>query len=333
MVEAPEDHLADLLVDSLAGRLTGSRRQELADWGQSDPGVSQLISDFGDPIIAGREMAAWVRIDPKKAYRQWRRRRLRKNMQYAAALLVVLLTGTLVWWWRPGDVNLPAMAASSFEEKALSASGDNDSTQMRVLPDGTKVWLNSKSKLYFPARFTGKERLVELSGEAYFDVVRQTTPFVVKAGDVRVKVLGTRFDIMAYPDDDSIQAILINGAVEVWKGTSKVQLAPGEQVVVARRSPELAKARNVNWSHVMAWRENAFYFPAHTNLRTVLKEIARWYDVQPEYHGRIPDREEAYGGRIQRNLPLQDVLDALQFPGVRFWVAGHRLIVEPGNSN
>jgi ferric-dicitrate binding protein FerR (iron transport regulator) len=195
------------------------------------------------------------------------------------------------------------------------------------------VWLNSKSKLSYPAQFSGDDRVVELSGEAYFDVAREPKPFIVKAGEMSVVVMGTRFDVMAYPDEDSIRTTLIDGKVRVQNETRKVELKPGEQIVVARGSVELPAPRVVNWLHVVEWKNNVFYFPPHASLRNVLKQIARWYDLQPEFHGHIPDQEEEYGGTIRRTLPLKDVLEELRLPGVRFTVIGRRLIVEPDNSN
>jgi hypothetical protein len=255
-----------------------------------------------------------------------------------------LLIAGLLWWRLPKsnvqrktpsqEVVVPlAITGRSFEEKPLSIRGDNDSAGMRTLPDGTKVWLNGKSKLDYPEQFSGDDRVVEISGEAYFDVAPQSKPFIVKAGRMSVQVLGTRFDVMAYPDDDSIRTTLIDDAVKVQNGSSSVQLKPGEQIAVARGSAELPAPRKVNLSEVVGWKDNVFYFPAHSGLRAVVKQVALWYDLKPEYRGNIPDQVEDYGGKILRSLPLKDVLEGLQFQGVKFRVIGRQLIIESKNTN
>jgi ferric-dicitrate binding protein FerR (iron transport regulator) len=326
MAEVLEDHLADLLVGSIAGRLTEPQRQELSNWGQSDQEVDQLIRDLSDPVVREREMEVWKRIDPQKAYRRWR---LRKKKQYATLTAVALLIGAMAWWWLPKSSIQREMV-----EDALSVGGKNDSAEMQKLPDGTKVWLNSKSTLDYPARFSGDQRVVVLSGEAYFEVARQSKPFVVKTktNGLRVVVLGTRFDVMAYSDDDSIRATLLDGRVDVQKGNNTVQMEPGEEIAVAKESAELPPPRQVNSSHVVDWKDNYFYFPARASLRTVLKQIARWYDLQVEIHGRIPE-QDAYEGKIQRSLPLNYVLQGLLPASVKFHIIGQRLIIEPSNSN
>ena len=344
MAETPEDHLADLLVDSITGRLTESKRRELLNWGQSDPEAARLISDFDDPVIASEEMAMWARIDPQKAYRRWRKQRLRKKKRYAALVAApILLIAGLLWWRLPRSnvqrkiplpevVIPPAKLGRSFEQKPLTINGDSNTAVMRTLPDGTKVWLNANSKLDYPAQFSGDDRVVELSGEAYFDVIPRPEPFIVKADEIRTRVLGTRLDVAAYRGD-SIRTTLIDGGVEVTNGRGSMLLKPGEQMVVARGSAELPAPRKVDLSHVVGWKDNFFYFRAHTGLRAVVKQIAQWYDVEPEYRGAIPDHQEDYGGKIQRSLPLEEVLEGLQFQGVRFRVIGRKLIIESNNTN
>jgi ferric-dicitrate binding protein FerR (iron transport regulator) len=331
MSEAPEDRLADLLVDSIAGRLTEARRQELWDWAQANPLVWRLIKDLRNPEYVRREWATWKRIDPQKAYRRWRRRRLIKKVQYSA-LTVPLLFAALVWWQTkkpfPAPNNSTALIVRSFEEKPLSIEGKNDSTEVHFLPDGTKVWLNSRSTLYYPARFTGAERQVELSGEAYFEPSHGQTPFIVMAGGTQVEVLGTHFNVTDYETEDSIAVTLIAGKVKVRKGKDSVVLTPGQQVVVARNAVGLSAPREVDGVEVAEWKDNRFYFPPHSSARSVLQRIARWYDLKLEIRGDIPDQLE-YDGDMQRSLKLDQVLRLIPFQGINYKLDGRRLIVEP----
>jgi len=196
-----------------------------------------------------------------------------------------------------------------------------------VLPDGTKVWLNSASMLRYPTAFNGKERVVELDGQGYFEVAANAgQPFKVKVRDMEVQVLGTDFDIMAYGDENSINTTLITGSVQVREGIINQLLRPGQQAVVNNRDHGLT-VRDADVRKVTAWKNGMFVFN-HMALPAILREVARWYDVDIVY--KASPGSELYGGGIGRDLQLADVLALLEGNGYNhFRIEGRKLIVLP----
>lgn len=192
-----------------------------------------------------------------------------------------------------------------------------------VLPDGTKVWLNSASSLRYPTAFKGTERKVILQGQAFFDIATNATqPFKVQANEMEVLALGTRFDIMAYPDEPTINATLIDGKIKVQ---DKI-LRPGQQAVLALSGHQLT-VRDADVNKIMAWKNGLFVFN-NTDLPTILREIARWYDVEIVY--QAAPGKELYGGGISRNLNLSAVLGVLEENGMNhFKTEGNKIVVLP----
>jgi ferric-dicitrate binding protein FerR (iron transport regulator) len=163
---------------------------------------------------------------------------------------------------------------------------------------------------------------VEISGEAYFEVVKDPhQPFKVKIGEQgEVEVLGTHFNVDAYPDESSINTTLLEGAVRV---NNKVVLKPGQQAQVANNS--IKTINNANIAKVMAWKNGLFNFE-DASLREVMQQLARWYDLQIVYEQNVPDMY--FEGEMSRDMNLSQVLDGLQKTGVRFRIeAGKRLVV------
>jgi ferric-dicitrate binding protein FerR (iron transport regulator) len=177
-----------------------------------------------------------------------------------------------------------------------------------VLPDGTKVWLNSATVLKFPASFKGlAKREVELSGEAYFEVVANSKqPFAVHTAKQYIEDIGTQFNVNSYDDNPSVKTTLLEGAVRI---NEKTMLKPGQQGVSAS---EEVKVRNVNTSAVVAWKNGYFEFDGE-NIHDIMKQIARWYDVEVIYEGRIPSSTMV--GSMTRFTKVSDVLNVIQQTG------------------
>lgn len=193
-----------------------------------------------------------------------------------------------------------------------------------VLPDGTKVWLNAASILTYPTIFTGKERLVDLKGEAYFEVAKQRIPFVVKTPRQEVRVLGTHFNINAYTDEEKTSTTLLEGAVLVnTKGLSPVLLKPNQQAIL---SNNYLKVVSVDVEAAVAWKNDLFLFE-NADLEMVMRQIGRWYDLDIEYHGEIP--KSTFNGKISRHLKLSKVLDILKYYKVNFSLKGKKLVISP----
>jgi transmembrane sensor len=192
------------------------------------------------------------------------------------------------------------------------------------LPDGTDVWLNSASSIRYPTAFTGGERKVEITGEAYFEVAGdKAKPFQVKVEDMNVLVLGTHFNINAYADEGAIATTLLEGSVKVSSGNDKSAiLKPGQQAVAA--SLNLTIVNDANIDQVMAWKNGYFSFD-QADLRTVLRMLQRWYDIDVKYPDNIPVRH--FKGELSRDLTLSQVISVLGEMDVKFRLEGRTLTV------
>ena len=196
-----------------------------------------------------------------------------------------------------------------------------------VLPDGSKVWLNSSSSLRFPTVFSGKQRSVELSGEGYFEIAKNAAmPFSVKVNDMQVRVLGTHFNTMAYPDEKTINTTLLEGAVEISSGDLSKRLVPGQQAALNNAGHQLAVGQ-ADIQKAVAWKNGLFEFD-HTDLATIMRQLARWYDIEIVYQA-MPDKTPL-GGSISKNLGLTEVLDLLAANGINhFKIEGKKVFVLP----
>lgn len=197
-----------------------------------------------------------------------------------------------------------------------------------VLADGTRVWLNSATKLIFPQNFTGKERRVMLSGEAFFDVARdENKPFIVETSRMDVKVLGTRFNVNAYTDNEVVSTTLVDGSVEVASGTQKpITLVPGEQAY--GEAGELEK-REVNIRLYTSWIDGRFMFN-NVELEEIAKQISRWYDVEIFFTNENVKRTRFTGGMVKFK-PLDDLIRMIESTSpVRFSVKGKTIVISEG---
>ncbi|MNK00160.1 fec operon regulator FecR [compost metagenome] len=182
-----------------------------------------------------------------------------------------------------------------------------------VLPDGTKVWMNANSSLSYPSKFAGAERLVELHGEAYFEVTKNPKqPFIVKTTEQQIKVLGTHFNINAYDNDRTVQTTLVEGKVEVQHQQQKMVLIPNQQAI--SKGSTLSK-KNVDATEYITWRDGYFTFHNATP-NEIMQQLARWYDLNV----RLDNSEinERFSGKINKQMNLQEILTVLQTAGLNF---------------
>lgn len=205
------------------------------------------------------------------------------------------------------------------------------------LPDGTRVWLNAASSIRFPTSFSNDIRRVEITGEAYFEVAHidrksnSPLPFVVAfssptGASGEVQVLGTHFNVNAYEDEESTKVTLLEGSVKVAAVGNRQSaiLKPGEQSVFIADSR--FTIHEVDVEPAVAWKNGYFSF-SETDMATLMRQIARWYDVEIEYAGPIPDRK--FGGEISRNSNAEQVLKIMEESEVHFKIAGRKIIVLP----
>jgi transmembrane sensor len=199
--------------------------------------------------------------------------------------------------------------------------------QYRVtLSDGTRVWLNAASSLHYPTAFTGKERVVEITGEAYFEVSSNARmPFMVRANGTEVRVLGTQFDIMSYENEAGQDITLIGGGVRINSGNSSRVLIPGQQARVSS-SKDLKVVEDTDVDEVLAWKNNLFSFN-DASIETVMRQLARWYDVDIKYSAVV---SQHFNGNIPRTVSLSSVLVMLELTGkVHFRIEGREILVDP----
>jgi len=194
-----------------------------------------------------------------------------------------------------------------------------------ILPDGSRVWLNSASSIIYPTAFTGKTRTVKLQGEAYFEVAKnKQKPFIVTANNVDVKVLGTHFNVTAYSDDAATTTTLLEGSVRLSKGSSNTLLTPGLQGIALHNQNNIS-IQKANIEQVMAWKEGYFVFD-DLSIKEVMKIVSRWYDVEVSFRGSVENKK--FGGTISRYKNITELLDNMsQSGGIHYQIEGRRILL------
>lgn len=207
-----------------------------------------------------------------------------------------------------------------------------------TLSDGTKIWLNAASSIRYPVVFSGPDRTVEISGEAYAEIAPDAAkPFRVRLRDsTEIQVLGTRFNVNCYEDENTITTSLLEGAVKITAlahpgtaghdakpGSHEMQLAPGQQAQIGTHG-EIKLIDDADMEEVIAWKNGYFQF-TETDLPALMRQLSRWYDLDVEYQGAV--RHYEFSGKITRNINLSSLLKALQLSGVVFKIQGNKLIV------
>ena len=200
-----------------------------------------------------------------------------------------------------------------------------------ILPDGSTAWLNAASSLTFPTTFSGNRRQVKMTGEVYFEIApNKNSPFTVTTmgnadKQTEITVLGTHFNISSYHDEPSVQTTLLEGSVKVKRGKMTKVLVPGQQAQVTSdsraREIEISK---VNIESVVAWKEGRFEFDG--NIKDIMRQIARWYDLDIEYQGNVGDK--SFAGAISRKKNVSEVLKMLELTGdIHFSIDNKKIIV------
>lgn len=194
-----------------------------------------------------------------------------------------------------------------------------------VLGDGTKVWLNAASSITYPTAFVGNERKVHITGEVYFEVTHDVKkPFNVTVNGMNVQVLGTHFNVNSYGDQGGIKTTLLQGSIKVSIAGKAQMIKPGQQAQVSNETIKVVS--NTDVAAVMAWKNGFFSFEG-VDIKVLMKEISRWYDVEVIYQGEPKD---LFSGEIDRNLTLNQVLKGLADTKVRYRIEdGKKLIILP----
>lgn len=215
-------------------------------------------------------------------------------------------------------------AAVFYNSIATPAGGQYQVT----LADGTQVWLNALSSLKFPTSFSGPTRTVEVTGEAYFEVAKNVVkPFIVHVHESAIEVFGTHFNVMAYDNESALETTLLEGSIKFRKGDKNVLLKPGQQTRLLSDA-QIQLVNNVNVEQVIAWKNGMQSFSS-ADIRTIMRQVERWYDIHVEYRGNITTRK--FAGDIPRDAKLSELLTVLKVNKIHFEIdAEHKkMIVMP----
>lgn len=245
-------------------------------------------------------------------------------LRWVGAIAASLMLFIAAYWLITGRDMLTTRPSAGESSKMYKTLTTEKGKQLQVqLPDGSRVWLNATTSLRYPASFDGDRRVVELTGEAYFDVAPDAgKPFFVKTAGLQVEVLGTAFNVNAYPDEPVRLTTLLSGSIAV----SDHLLRPGQQAVT-QPSGE-THIRTIDTTQAIAWKHGVFSFH-QADLPTVMRQFVRWYDIRVEYSGKIP--EITFSGKIGRDLTLSQILRILSDMQISYRMeAGGKLLILPG---
>jgi ferric-dicitrate binding protein FerR (iron transport regulator) len=170
-----------------------------------------------------------------------------------------------------------------------------------------------------------------LTCEAYFEIAKNAhQPFEVETKGTTVQVLGTQFNINAYPEEEAIRTTLVEGGVRVVAGREKRELLPGQQAVVTRKVAQdetLTVQKEIDLPGVTAWKEGYFVFH-NENIQTIMRQVSRWYDVEVSYTGTLPT--ELFNGKVPRKEPVSKLFHLLELTGqLHFTIHGKKITVGP----
>jgi ferric-dicitrate binding protein FerR (iron transport regulator) len=199
-----------------------------------------------------------------------------------------------------------------------------------TLADGSKVWLNAGSSLKYSTAFNGNDRVVELTGEGYFEVAEdKTKPFHVMANGTEVKVLGTKFNVKAYDTEKQVTTTLVSGAVAIQRGTLASNIKPNQQAIVSGDNIAISNKSKNEMSQVLAWKNGLINLEGES-VKSILQQIKRWYNVDTQIEAGTPETTNILTGTVERSQPLPKVLELLNTNlSVRFTLQGYTVVAKP----
>lgn len=217
----------------------------------------------------------------------------------ASVVILLLLTGISVYRYAMEQQKMQDMIVSV--EKGQKANV--------VLPDGSKVWVNSDSRLIYGSRFTSKERILELEGEAYFEVAPdKDRPFIVETKNISVKALGTSFDVKSYKEDNWVSAVLMTGKVEVWSENEKLILEPNQRILFDKSTGKMEKSRVTDATDFSGWMYNTLSFEAET-FENIVQTLQRLYNTKIVFESESLKKYRFTGS--PGNTSLESILQIL----------------------
>ncbi|RDC58587.1 FecR family protein [Pedobacter chinensis] len=285
---------------------------------QSDSGASTKVSLSKEkPIKPGGNNAVLLLADGSQVI-----------LNEAVDGQVVDQPGVKITKTKSGELVYRFIGKSNLEEAQFNTVTTPRGGQYHlILVDGTGVWLNAGSSIKFPTVFSGASRKVEVTGEVYFEVSKnKSKPFIVNTDQSEIKVLGTHFNINAYPDEDYQRTTLLEGSIEISKGREKQLLSPGQQASISKSSDVIKLKEIDDVEAVVAWKNGYFQFEK-ADLQSVMRQISRWYDTEVSYNGQIPVKE--YNGKLPRNAEVKKLIEMLSYTGIHCKVERNQITVNP----
>ena len=221
-----------------------------------------------------------------------------------------------------GEIIYSGAAVDAISMNTLSLPKGSKPIRL-VLSDGSLVWLNAASSITYPTAFVGKERKVSMMGEAYFEVSEnKAMPFFVEHNQLLIKVLGTHFNVNTYENEASNKVTLLSGLVDVGNGKITKQLVPGQQASVSKTV--FSVDENIDTDEVLAWKNGQFYFGG-SDIRSIMKQIERYYDVEVEFRDEVPYQ---FVAKISRDVNVSAFLEKLELTNlIHFKIEGKKIIV------
>jgi ferric-dicitrate binding protein FerR (iron transport regulator) len=199
-----------------------------------------------------------------------------------------------------------------------------------VLADGSKIWLNSQSSVRYPVSVPANQPMdISITGEVFFDIVHNPQrQFTITVNGVDIDDIGTQFNVNAYTDEDNIKVTLIEGSARIRKGEKMVLVTRGQQALASKAKDDnkIQVIDGADTEKAIAWKNGQFKF-SKDDLKTVMRQLARWYDIDVVYEGNILKRQVM--GTIPRNLNLSQVLEILASSDIHFKIEGKKLVVTP----
>ncbi len=220
-------------------------------------------------------------------------------------------------------IDLSQVSQDQLIDKYHTIETPRGGTYHIILPDGSKVWLNSLSKIKFPLVFNTNERIVEMEGEVFFDIAKsKERPFIVKSKGQEIKVLGTSFNVNAYSDEPFTRTTLLTGKIELSGLHSTIKLNPGEEVLNTGAN---LKIQNADIEQAVAWKDGFFRFDK-IDIHTLMRQVSRWYNVNVKYVGPVSD--ERFVGKIKRSEDIHEILKIFNQGGMNIVLQGRTIIVK-----
>lgn len=288
----------------------------------------QLDQYLGDSFLEGEEVGEGqhetLHEIPRAA-----RSAIWKRVAIAASIIGIVSLIALLFWARKDTPQNTGLSSTIVPKENIvfnTVTTQRGKQSQAVLPDGTRIWLNAASTLRYPPEFTGKERVVELDGECYFEVAKNPSrPFKVTVKDgVQIMVLGTHFNVHAYLDEP-IKATLLEGSIQMQTPGDSAILKPGQQGYI-KNSGGLGITDDVDTEEAIAWKNGLFQF-SKADIVTVMRQIEKWYDVEVVFEGKIPEKQ--FVGKVPRDSDITEVLEILKLSNIKFRIEGKKVIVMP----